>query len=511
MSDRQQNTRRNNDTKNQSDEHPSSSSPLARGGGRGGMTPSALSSSYTEQQPAMRSVAINPAASQHRTLLFNPPLKRVDPGTTAFAPLKSVPISTAKQAPQLSDMRPKLANKALSYPDVVGASKKPRWNVPHSSLKERPSPTPTTPCALPPPQKCTSRLVQHTSADIISERIAMTLQARSIKAKYCKSAAKCRTLDFVKFYVRLYAVPGDNDEGGVLVELQRVSGDYLSFMYDCRAVLDAAEGKKVTMDCNDYNNNSMYLRLPVSQMSFVCNDDVILEHDLKADQDEEDIINMTSELLSSPQSDSNMLGMESLVSLVDVNLTSKSTAILAAKRLVCTRHESGNGPFSLHNYAMSLIIYEDDHADDDDDDSSLEEDATSLSMKVSLNRSIAEHTRRLRTHALMALSNALDLLNSEKILCDTISASKEWYASVLIPSLIENVKSASSKPYDATLAARCLTTLAMCSKVFASTMRSDCGGVCCLSVLERAGEIGRDEFELLLRDVERCRSTLLGC
>lgn len=338
----------------------------------------------------------------------------------------------------------------------------------------------------------------------------MTLQARSIKAKYCKSAAKCRTLDFVKFYVRLYAVPGDNDEGGVLVELQRVSGDYLSFMYDCRAILDAAEGKEVTLDCNEYNNKSMYLRLPVSQMSFACNDDVILEHDLKTEQDEEDIINMTSELLSSPQSDSNMLGMESLVSLVDVNLTSKSTAILAAKRLVCTRHESGNGPFSLHNYAMSLIIYEDDHADDDDD-SSLEEDATSLSMQVSLSRSIAEHTRRLRTHALMALSNALELLNSENILCDTISASSEWYASELIPSLVENVKSASTKPFDATLAARCLTSLAMCSKVFESTMKADCGGNCCLSVLERAGEIGRDEFELLLRDVERCRSTLWGC
>eukprot|EP00985_Skeletonema_marinoi_P029189 scaffold27106_cov66-Skeletonema_marinoi.AAC.1 len=166
---------------------------------------------------------------------------------------------------------------------------------------------------------------------------------------------------------------------------------------------------------------------------------------------------------------------------------------------------------------MSLIIYEDDHENDDEDDSSLEEDATSLSMKVSLNRSIAEHTRRLRTHALMALSNALDLLNSEKILCDTISASKEWYASVLIPSLIDNVKSASSKPYDATLAARCLTSLAMCSKVFASTMKNSegCknpgGGGGCLSALESAGQIGRDEFELLLRDVERCQSTLLGC
>mmetsp|Transcript_30725 Transcript_30725/g.39680 ORF Transcript_30725/g.39680 Transcript_30725/m.39680 type:complete len:504 (+) Transcript_30725:245-1756(+) len=503
MSDHQQNkTQRNNEQKIQLDEH--SSSPSLASGGRGSIPPS-------EQQPAMRSVAINPAASQHRTLLFNPPLKRVDPGTTAMAPLKTtMPTSTAKQPPQYVDTRPMITRKSLSDP-LIGAATK--WNVQHSNLKARPSPTPTTPCALPPPQKCTSRLVKHTSTDIISGRIAMTLQARSIKAKYSKSAAKCRTLDFVKFYIRLYVVPGD--DGGVLVELQRVSGDYLSFMYDCRAILDAAEGKDVIMESNEYNSKAMYLRLPVSQMSFACNDDIVLEHDLKTTQDEEDIINITSELLSSPQSDSNMLGMESLVSLVDANLTSKSTAILAAKRLVCTRHESGNGPFSLHNYAMSLIIYEDDHENDDDDDSSLEEDATSLSMKVSLNRSIAEHTRRLRTHALMALSNALDLLNSEKILCDTISASKEWYASVLIPSLIDNVKSASSKPYDATLAARCLTSLAMCSKVFASTMKNSEGcknaGGGCLSALESAGQIGRDEFELLLRDVERCQSTLLGC
>jgi len=463
-------------------------------------------------------VAISPAVSHHRTILFDAPLKRVDPGTTATASIKKTTSAAiaAKQTPQYVNKKPMLTKKSLSDPQV-GVPKKAKWNVEHSTLKARPSPSPTTPYALPPPQKCTSRLVQHTSADIISGRISTTLQSRSIQAKYCKSAAKCRTLDFVKFYIRLYAVPGGDDEGGVLVELQRVSGDYLSFMYDCRAILDAAEGKDVIMDTNDVNNRhcpskkALYLRLPVSEMSFACDDNTILRHDLKTTQDDEDIINITSELLSSPQSDSNMLGMESLVSLVDVNVTSKSTAILASKRLVCTRHQPDNGPFSLHNYVMSLIIYEDDHEDDDDDDSSLEEDATSA-VKFSLNRSIAEHTRRLRTHALTSLSNALELLYSENMLCETISASKEWYASVLIPRLIENVKCASTKPHDATLAARCLTSLAMCSHVFASTMKeSDGGNVGCLSALERAGEIGRDEFELLSRDCERCQSTLLRC
>lgn len=211
-----------------------------------------------------------------------------------------------------------------------------------------------------------------------------------------------------------------------------------------------------------------------------------------------------------------MLGMESLVSLLDVGVTSKPAALLAAKRLVCTRYDCDNGPFSLHNYVMSLIIYDDDHDDDVDDDSSLEEDATSA-VKVSLSVSIAEHTRRLRTHALSSLSLALALLSSEKILCKTISASEEWYASVLIPRLIDNVKCASTKPHDATLAARCLNSLAMCSRVFASTMKGSdgCdvggGGGGCISVLERAGEIGRDEFELLFRDCERCQSTLLKC
>jgi len=478
------------------------------------MTPS-TSSSYEEQQPAMRSVAISPAVSHHRTILFDAPLKRVDPGTTATASIKNAtsPATTAKQTPLYLNKKPMLTKKSLSDPQV-GVPKKSKWNVEHSTLKARPSPSPTTPCALPPPQKCTSRLVKGTSADIISGRISMTLQSRSIQAKYCKSAAKCRTLDFVKFYIRLYAVPGDDEE--VLVELQRVSGDYLSFMYDCRAILDAAEGKDVFMDNNDVNNRhcpnkkALYLRLPVSEMSFACDDNTILRHDLKTKQDDEDIINITSELLSSPQSDSNMLGMESLVSLVDVNVTSKSTAILASKRLVCTRHQPDNGPFSLHNYVMSLIIYEDDHEEDDDDES-VEEDDTSA-IKISLNGSIAEHTRRLRTHALTSLSNALDLLCSEKILCETISASKDWYASVLIPRLIENVKCASNKPHDATLAARCLTSLAMCSRVFASTMKeSDGCNVGCMSALELAGEIGRDEFELLSRDCERCQSTLLRC
>lgn len=480
--------------------------------GRRGRAPS-TPSSYEEQQPAMRSVAISPAASHHRTIHFDPPLKRVDPGTTTIASIKptTLPTTIRKQLPQyLTKKLGMLTKKSLSDPEV-GCAKKSKWNLEHSTLKARPSPSPTTPCALPPPQKCTSRLVQYTSADIISGRIATTLQLRSIKAKYCKAVAKCRTLDFVKFYIRLYVVPGDDDEGGVLVELQRVSGDYLSFMYDCRAILDAAEGKDVIMDNQD-DNKALYLELPVSEMSFACNDDIILRHDLKA-QDEEDIINITSELLSSPQSDSNMLGMESLVSLVDVNMTTKSTAVLASKRLVCNSHESGDGPFSLHNYVMSLIIYEDDHENDDDDDSSLEEDAT-CPIKVSLSGSIAEHTRRLRTHALSSLSNALELLVAENILCDTISASRKWYASVLIPRLINIVKCASTIPHESMLAARCLTSLAVCSKVFASLMKDGCSvtgcGGGCLSALEHAGEIGRDEFELLSRDAERCQSTLLA-
>lgn len=499
-----------------------------------------VSSTYEEQQPAMRSVVINPAASHHRTILFDAPLQRVDPGTTTEASIKtaSSPTITPKQhSPQYLSKKPVLTKKSLSDPSVAGP-KKSNWTVEHATLKARPSPTPTTPCALPPPQKCTSRLVQYTSADIISGRIATTLQARSIKAKYCRSAAKCRTLDFVKFYIRLYVVPpssssahhgigdGDNGEGGVLVELQRVSGDYLSFMYDCRAILDAAEGKDVIMDNQDAmmnnhhhclkNNKAIYLRLPVSEMSFACKDDIVLRHDHKTEQDDEDIINITSELLSSHQSDSNMLGMESLVSLLDVTVTSKSTALLAAKRLVCTRHQSDDGHFSLHNYVMSLIIYDVDHEDEDnnDDDSSLEEDATSP-IKLSLNASIAEHTRRLRTYALSSLSNALALLYSENILCDTISASsKEWYASVLIPRLIDNVKCAASNPHDATLAARCLASLAKCSHVFSSKMKAcdgcnDVGG--CMSALRRAGEIGRDNFELLLRDCELCQSILSQC
>lgn len=81
------------------------------------------------------------------------------------------------------------------------------------------------------------------------------------------------------------------------MELQRVSGDYLSFMYDCRAILDAAEGKDVIIDNRHRPNKELYLRLPASEMSVACEDGIILRHDIKTKQDDEDIINITTDLL----------------------------------------------------------------------------------------------------------------------------------------------------------------------------------------------------------------------
>ncbi len=350
-----------------------------------------------------------------------------------------------------------------------------KWHVEHATLPSRPD-------DLPPLR--TTRTVEHEPAHVISNRISDCLQSRSIKTKFSKShdnIAKCRNTDFCKFTIRLYAA----EEGGVLVEVQRLCGDAVSFMKDCRAVLNAAEGKKDEEKVGD--DTPMYLRLPVSQMKFV--KEVTLPP--VTPEEQADAVNVTAELLSSHQSDSNMLGMEALAIQTDPLKTMKSTAILASRRILCP-NDPGNGAFNMHNYVMSLLIYNEADEDTEDDPSVPEETA------------MEDHSIKLRNLAMSALSNSLTLLSEEKLLLSCITSSQEWYTSVLIPKLLQDLSTAEQHPHDACYASRCLSTLAEASCDFSSKMR-DVGGE---DALKSAEEVGVREFALLARDAGSCHKIL---
>ena len=376
-----------------------------------------------------------------------------------------------------------LPPKALSESNIAQ-----RWNVDHAALPRRPDDFP--------PLTHTNRVVRDENANVISNRISDCLRSRSIKTRFSKSrdnVAKCRNTDFCKFTVRLYA----GDGGGVLVEVQRLCGDAVGFMRDCRAVLNAAEGRVVEGEKGrgEHEEIPIFLRLPVSQMSFL--KDACLPE--VTDEEQADTVNITADLLSSRQCDTNNLGMESLVILTDPEKTLKATAVLASRRILCPDHEA-NHHFNVHNYVMSLLIYDDDCA------ASSDSSATSSSIQGAT-VSIEYHSTRLRNLAMSALSNALGLLSHEGLLSAAIAPHREWYMSVLLPRLIGDLSAAALRPHEACYASRCLSVLAESSFDFVARLRAI--GVC--DAAKNAKEVGVREFEMLEHDAGRCHMIMRCC
>ncbi len=395
-------------------------------------------------------------------------------GESHTGPLFQKPSSLPKQEPP---------PKALSESNIFQ-----RWNVDHAALPRRPDDYP--------PLTHTKRVVRDENADVISNRISDCLRSRSIKTRFSKSrdnVVKCRNTDFCKFTVRLYA----GDAGGVLVEVQRLCGDAVSFMRDCRAVLNAAEGRFVVGEKGrvEHEEMPMFLRLPVSQMLFL--KDVCLPE--VTDEEQADTVNITADLLSSRQCDTNMLGMESLVIQTDPEKTLKSAAILASRRILCPDH-GANRHFSVHNYVMSLLIY--------DDDCAAPSDSSAASSTIQGEAvSIEDHSTRLRNLAMSALSNALGLLSNEGLLLAAIAPHREWYMCVLLPRLIGDLSAAALRPHDACYASRCLSVLAKSSVDMAVKLRAI--GVC--DAARNAEKVGAREFALLEHDAGRCHKIMRCC
>jgi len=117
------------------------------------------------------------------------------------------------------------------------------------------------------PLEPTAIFVPHTNVNTIAQRVSSILQERNIQATYRKSRAKCLTLDNVEFNIFLYQ--GKNEYiHGIIVEMQRWSGNSAAFYEDTRAILNGAKdehhlatGKKtsslVTSEMNSKFTNSL--------------------------------------------------------------------------------------------------------------------------------------------------------------------------------------------------------------------------------------------------------------
>eukprot|EP00563_Minutocellus_polymorphus_P017106 CAMPEP_0181052922 /NCGR_PEP_ID=MMETSP1070-20121207/17841_1 /TAXON_ID=265543 /ORGANISM="Minutocellus polymorphus, Strain NH13" /LENGTH=449 /DNA_ID=CAMNT_0023132033 /DNA_START=286 /DNA_END=1635 /DNA_ORIENTATION=- len=367
-----------------------------------------------EEGPTMRSVAILSPAADHGPIglhtnriagLYGTKPSTGLPGrpTTDFGQLKK---SSAPSSKQPFDVAP-TGNK---------------WSV------QQLEPLPTGF-----PLERTSRRV-NAIGSIVAERIAACLFERSIEAKYndVEGKAKCRTSDYVSFRIRLFAPSGDIDSTTTIVEVQRRKGSAFNFSKDCRAILDAAEGRASSPQ------TKMPPLKPISAMS--CLQGIKIDND--DDNDRADL-KATEELLSMDQSDSNLLGLENLEELTRQSSTSQNAVRLATKNVVSGEDDST----SIRAAITSLLQH-----------SSLRGDQSHL--RTSKDEIETDYDERMHNLSLSVVHNALSFMAEEGSLTELTRMHSGWFRDTLIPVLIRDVDGARDRPHDACLAAKCLHCLA---------------------------------------------------
>jgi hypothetical protein len=318
------------------------------------------------------------------------------------------------------------------------------------------------------PLELTHRKIPGAEAEEVSSRISEALRCLSIEAEFDdeKAKAKCRTWDYACFRIRLFA--GSESGQPVVVELQRRNGPGMSFMQSCRAILCAAEGRALTLL---HKKAPPFIKCPVASMKCLQG----LQPEIDREAELKIALNKVMELLSKNDS-SIVLAMENMCLLTDPVKTSPSMALRASKTILTSD--------SIYN---------------------VREEMTSLLERGGLSSGFGgqNHPDRLRHLALLVLSNALSLAAKDGSLERSIQQD-QWFEQFLIPTLMDEVRSAKTSPNNAYVASGCLVSLISCSAVARGLIRAYNG----VQVLGEAHEHGVVCHQLLANETERCMKAL---
>lgn len=400
--------------------------------------------SLDEEMPTMRSVAIMGAPMGAAPL--------------GIAPLRRGDLIETKQG-KVAGVGPLSRVGGVAKRSKAGPVSQKKWMV--SKVEQIPDDFPL---------EKTSRHIRDADCSLVATRISDCLRLRSIEAEYNddEGKAKCRTADFVSFRIKLFA----GTEGGVVVEVQRRRGSSFSFMRDCRAILDAAEGGGVSPASE---SDLPYLKRPVSDMS--CLKGVKLEstNDVEAAED----------LLQEDRRDANMLGMESLEDLTNPLTSSPDAVRRAAKSVLCAGGES-----QIRDSISSLLKF-----------SSLKDERGTRQVDEDKED---DYDERMHNLSLSVVYNAFSVMVEDGSLSSAFKTHEQWFLGTLVPVLIHDVKCFEERPHDACLAAKCMQCFAACTPVARETI-TEAGA---LDALASASDFGTGYHASLAQEAKRAANSL---
>lgn len=208
-----------------------------------------------------------------------------------------------------------------------GGALRTNWNVDDAALRPIPP-------LHPPLDPQSTAFVCDASPSVIAARVSECLRQQSIMTEFYheSASASAMTSNRVHFMIRMYQGQGGSSEPAVIVELQRLRGDSITFHQASRAILSSAQGN-TTGGQHIFNQN-----VPNGGMGLAL--DIPIRGNLRRftdDDSKEDIssvllaLEIDLSLIKKDRMDATILGWESLALLTDMYSSGRSTALVAAR------------------------------------------------------------------------------------------------------------------------------------------------------------------------------------
>lgn len=328
----------------------------------------------------------------------------------------------------------------------------------------------------------------------VASRLSECLRALSVHATYNDEIATAAlvTGENVEMHLSLWrtsGVPGSKYPPGIVVELQRRKGDSIIFHRYSRYILDAAMGE---FDSSEFlaatggDIAHMYTKKAERMLKMQTN--------TAANEEESAIIavEIAHGLLMKDRMDARQLGLESLCLLTDPAKTGLTTAVIASHAVllgtaqVASSSSDDNvifdeSPFQeIRETILSLVQLR--RIGDETEVSEAEDDRRSTEDDEFEGQHIQEreHMALLHNLALAVMANALQVieeydsmdtepestdkkprarLDSSGITSAFMSEGKEITSKEMLSTLISELGKAAKTPHNATLSAKCLSSL----------------------------------------------------
>jgi len=268
----------------------------------------------------------------------------------------------------------------------------------------------------------------------VAHRIYESNRVRSIETEYDDDTATAKCMAPRNTTLRIALFHGET-ENHIIVDIRRMGGCSLVFQEEYRAIMKAAKLGEITP--------SKKVDLGIRKKAQETTDYIPLKKGVL----EENLVSNKS-FLGSECHDTCVLALEDMAFTTNSDDSSDDTALNASKLIM----EEVTG---IRDSVASII---------------LKKEVTAFDGQY------------IRSLALTILSNVLSTLSKENILIPLIQ--DEWYRSSLMPSLIDEIKTAAKHPCNATLATKCLSAL------FDSTEACAEAGEDTMIALEAARKIG---------------------